>query len=187
MSNVQWITPEDLTAISSWARKAYENSSTANRLPSGPYRQRPLLTDSIDLIDIIPWENRPASLTPNGKNMEEDPINAVYTMIVTPHDPNEGGKTTNTRVQPSHAAIDVYRPTDLPDDWRIHRITPVRPTAYGWRSYPDPWTTTDDAVPWIPLTEENAYDLHPCHPFVQRFIDKGIEACVGDGELDDED
>ena len=186
MSNVQWITPADLTAILSWASSAYKNSGTANHLPSGPYRQRPLLTDGIDLIDIIPWEDRPASLAPNGKNMK-DPINAVYTMIVAPHDPSEGGKTTGTRAQPSHAAIDVYRPTDLPDDWRIHRITPVKPTAYGWRSYPDPWTTTDDAVPWIPLTEEDAYDLHPCHPFVQRFIDKGIEACVGDNELDAED
>lgn len=117
----------------------------------------------------------------------EDHNSIELPLIIVPHDPSEGGKTTGTRAQPSHAAIDVYRPTDLPDDWRIHRITPVRPTAYGWRSYPDPWTTTDDAVPWIPLTEEDAYDLHPCHPFVQRFIDKGIEACIGDNELDAED
>lgn len=41
----------------------------------------------------------------------EDHNSIELPLIIVPHDPSEGGKTTGTRAQPSHAAIDVYRPT----------------------------------------------------------------------------
>lgn len=174
--NTHWLTPEDTKAITQWARITHDNSPTRN-LPPKSYRTRPLLTPSTDLTNILTWDERPATLTHDYNPAHEEPITNVYTLIVQPH---------NHTNQPT-LAIDAYQPTDPTNpnpEWRIHNITPVRATIEGWDD-PDGYYITDNEIDWIPLTDDSAYDLHPCHPLTQRFIEKGIEWYTNNGSLNE--